>query len=73
MLASEIIDLARAAYLDDAAIDPSTGEAAQRLWTDAVLLWHLNEAEREAANRALLIRDSSTTDICAIPLVAGQA
>lgn len=43
------------------------------LWSDAELLAHLNEAEREAALRARLLTDSTTANVAVITLVAGQA
>lgn len=42
------------------------------LWSDATLINHINEAQREAARRARLLVDSSS-DICTILVTAGTA
>lgn len=42
------------------------------LWSDSELTSYLNEAEREAAVRALLIRDRSTANVCEIALADGD-
>lgn len=68
MKASELLAAARDDYLDDKASDDT-----KRLWRDASVLRRLNQAQREAANRALLLRDQDTPRICEITLVAGQA
>lgn len=46
---------------------------APYLWSDAELIAHLNEAEREACIRSRLITDRSTAGIVVISLVAGTA
>ncbi len=42
------------------------------LWGDPALYIYLNEAEREAARRARLLKDSSTTAICTIAVTLGE-
>lgn len=67
MKASELLEVARDDYLDD-----KEGEQDKRLWSDKALLRRLNQAQREAASRALLLRDSATPRICALAVVANQ-
>lgn len=68
MKASDLLTVCREDYLDDQAASD-----AKRLWKDASLLRRLNQAEREASNRALLLRDTVTPRICEISVVGGQA
>ena len=42
------------------------------LWARDDLVGYANEAEREACRRALLLTDSSTSDLCALAVVAGD-
>lgn len=41
-------------------------------WPDAAIVDYLNDAINEACERALLIEDSTTPDVCSIALVASQ-
>jgi hypothetical protein len=43
------------------------------LWSDAVRLRFLREAQLEACRRARLFQDQSTDEICKIDIIAGQA
>lgn len=43
------------------------------LWSDAELMDHANEAEREACRRARLLMDSSTAAVCQIAVSNGTA
>lgn len=71
MKASDIISLARNEYLGDS--------KTPYLWSDTTLLANLNDAEREANERAELIRDKNTLSdaydlpVCSITLVSGQS
>ena len=44
---------------------------APYLWTDAEITAYLNEADKEAAERALLIQDETTSAVCTITLAIG--
>lgn len=46
-----------------------TGE--HTLWSDDEITFYLNEAEQEAAERALLITDATTATVCQIALTVG--
>lgn len=48
-------------------------EAQPYLWEDTEVAQYLNEAEREAAERALLIHDETTAAVCTLTVVAGTA
>lgn len=48
-------------------------EANAHLWSDAELLRFLNDAQREACERAHLLRDASTAAVCQVAVVAGTA
>jgi len=52
--------------------DLSDGEAPY-LWSDEDIVRYLNDAVNEAAERALLIEDSTTDDCCEITLVPGTS
>jgi hypothetical protein len=41
------------------------------LWSDSELIGYANEAQEQACRRSRLIIDSSTVEICEIPVVAG--
>jgi len=43
------------------------------LWKDATVIRYLNEAESEAAHRAMLLQESADDAVCEIAIVAGQA
>lgn len=47
--------------------------AAPYLWSDEEVVTYLNDAEKEACERALLIEDRMTPAVCSIALVANQA
>lgn len=47
--------------------------ATPPLWTDAELAEFLDDAHNEAADRARLIRDSTTPEVCAVDVVPGTA
>lgn len=70
MKATELLEILREDWLDDALGSDDEGE---RQWKDSTLLRHLNKAQEEAVNRGLLLRDSATPRICEIILVGGQA
>jgi hypothetical protein len=42
------------------------------LWSDALLTFYANEAQTEAARRARLFKDSSTAEVCAYAVAAGD-
>jgi hypothetical protein len=65
MQVSDILETARADYLNDTALD--------YLWDADSMLRKINEAQRQACNRANLIYDDSTPAYTRITLVAGQA
>lgn len=46
---------------------------APYLWADVEAIEFLNDAQNEAAERANLLRDSTTAEICQISVVAGTA
>lgn len=46
---------------------------SQALYSSAEIYSHLNEGLREGAWRSMALRDSTTEEICRIPLVAGQS
>lgn len=46
--------------------------ATPPLWPDDVVTGWLNDAVDEACERAFLLEDSTTPDVCVIPLVPGQ-
>jgi hypothetical protein len=48
-------------------------DAEPYLWTPADVQLYLDAAHREAAERALLIRDASTVAVCSVPIVANTA
>lgn len=48
-------------------------EVEPYLWSDEALTSYLNEAVQEACERALLIEDMATDEVCRIALQAGQA
>ena len=48
-------------------------EVQPYLWEDTEVALYLNEAEREAAQRALLIQDETTAAVCTLTLAAGTA
>lgn len=43
------------------------------LWTDATLVRYMNEAQRRFARKSLILRDSTTVEVCQVTLVAGQS
>lgn len=43
------------------------------LWTDKTLVRYINEAQRRFATQGLVLRDSSTDEVCKVTLVAGQS
>ena len=47
-------------------------EVAPYLWSDAEVITYLNDAINEACERALLIEDRTTPEVCNITLVPGQ-
>lgn len=47
--------------------------SAPYLWKDGELRRYLDEAHREAAERAFLLRDSTTVEITKVPVLAGTA
>lgn len=47
--------------------------AAPYLWSDDEIVAYLNEAVNEACERARLIEDSSTPEVCSLTLVPGQS
>jgi hypothetical protein len=47
--------------------------AAPYLWSDVELQEYLDDAQNEAAERALLLRDSSTAEICEVAITAGES
>jgi hypothetical protein len=61
----ELVPLVRASRLDDS--------SAPYRWSDATLVAHFNESEREACRRADLIIDKKTDTYCRIALVAGNS
>ena len=65
MLVKDIIESARLDYLDDLADPPN--------WDDDSLLRKINEAQRQACNRANLIYDDATPKYTRITLVSGKA
>lgn len=65
MKARRVVLLARQGTLDDI--------AEPYLWSDEELLDYLDEAQEEAARRARLFLDATTTAIVTITLVAGTA
>ncbi len=67
MKTSFLISTCRQLYLAD-----TSSVDADRLWSDAGLAFHLSQAQNEAANRALLLRDFTTPRICNITLVENQ-
>lgn len=48
--------------------DDAAGTESAQLWTDDEVTLYLNEAVNEAAERALLIRDSTTPAVCSIAI-----
>ena len=42
-------------------------------WSDAEIIGYANEAERQAARRALLLMDVETSELCRYTVLAGQA
>lgn len=46
-------------------------KAESPLWSDDEITFYLNEAEQEAAERALLIQDATTAQVCEIALDVG--
>lgn len=51
-----------------------TGDmSAPYLWSDDEITLNLNQADSEAAERALLIQDSTTAEVCTLTLDAGSA
>lgn len=65
MQVSDIINSARSDYLYD--------PVADYLWDEAGMLRKINEAQRQACNRANLIYDDSTPEYTRLTLVDGQA
>jgi hypothetical protein len=63
--ASDLIFIAREHYLDDT--------EQEYLWSDAYLLYALNEAQREACRRQRLLMDEETSAICELTLVSGTS
>ena len=72
MQVSTILDCARDDYLADNRLINNTGDDEQ-LWDTDSLLRKINEAQRQACNRANLIYDDSTPRYTQIVLVAGKA
>lgn len=70
MTLQELIAASRA-RLDDVSVQ-ADGSPAPTLWSDPEITGFLNEAEREAAERARLLRDEVTNDVTLIPIVASQ-
>jgi hypothetical protein len=75
MLAEELIQVIREDYLDDVTA-PCAGddEDAPYAFSDATLLRHLAEAERQACRRrdCKHILDATTDEVCALTLVEGK-
>lgn len=46
---------------------------APYLWSDAEITLYLNQADNEAAERALLIQDATTASVCTLTLADGTA
>lgn len=67
----DLIALCRA-RLDDVAVQ-SDGTPAATLWADQELIGFINEAQREACERAKLLRDEVTDSLTLLPIVANQA
>ena len=61
------------AQLFDAFRSRSHDIAAPYLWSDDELQEYLDDAENEATERALLLRDSETPEICEVVIAAGIA
>jgi hypothetical protein len=66
----QLIALARA-RLDDVSVQ-ADGTPGPTLWSDGELTGFLNEAVREASERALLIRDEFTDEVTLLPITANQ-
>lgn len=65
MRVKDILDTARYDYLDDS-------ESARFEWDDSSMLRKINEAQRQACNRANLLFDDSSTEHAKITLVNGR-
>lgn len=65
----ELLSELRLNILNDRS-DRTSGDS-DYLWTDATLVRYINEAQRRFAVRSLIIRDSTTTEVCQVELRTG--
>lgn len=65
----DLVDELRENILNDRS--DRTAGTADYLWLDATLVRYINEAQRRFAKRALVIRDSTTTEVVNVTIVAG--